>query len=583
MTTDRADNDRYRLAVRVAAVAGLFAFLVAALLLYDYTRRLVKDPLDSNVYKALLADVDQQPTNDALKTQLRQLDAELRHEYFRQRTFTTVGAGLLVFAVVIFLIAAKTAATLNRPLPSPAPLPAPTNRDAASKRAARWAVAAVAATMLVAGALAALTQVQPSATPSVPLAPSVASAPAALTPSPETPISDEEVAKMWPRFRGPGGAGVSAYTNIPEAWDGKAGKGILWKTTVPLPGNNSPIVWGKRIFLSGADERNREVFCFEADGGKLLWRKSVPGTPQSTASVPKVLEATGFAAPTTASDGRRVFAIFANGDLAAFDFAGNLVWSKSLGIPESSYGHASSLVIFKNLLLVQFDQGSVKSSKSKLFAFDVQTGNIVWQVPRPVPNSWSTPIVIRAADRDQIVATGDPWVIAYDLSKGTEIWRVNCLATDIGPSPVCAEGRVYVANDNSELSAMRANGRGDATATAILWKGEDGMPDTCSPLATRDFLFLLTSYGTLTCYDAEKGGVLWSEEFEEAFAASPSLVGNHVYLIARSGKAWIVDPSREKCIRVAEADLGEECATSPAFQNGRIYLRGKDHLICIGK
>jgi outer membrane protein assembly factor BamB len=96
-------------------------------------------------------------------------------------------------------------------------------------------------------------------------------------------------------------------------------------------------------------------------------------------------------------------------------------------------------------------------------------------------------------------------------------------------------------------------------------------------------VFLLASEGTLTCYDAVKGGVLWAEEFEEQFSASPSLVGNRVYLIANSGKAWIVEPTREKCKRIGEADLGEECVTSPAFQDGRIYLRGKDHVFCIGK
>ena len=328
---------------------------------------------------------------------------------------------------------------------------------------------------------------------------------------------DEEIAKMWPRFRGPGGLGISAYTNVPETWDAKSGKGIVWKTPVPLPGNNSPVVWGKRVFLSGADQRRREVYCFDADSGKLLWQQAAPGTPQSTARPPKVNDDTGYAAPTTATDGRRVFAIFANGDLAAFDFSGKLAWSKSLGIPENSYGHASSLAMYKNLLLVQFDQGSSRTPKSKLLAFDSATGKIVWQVDRPVPNSWASPIVIRHADREQIITAADPWVIAYNPADGAEIWRAKCLRTDIGPSPTFADGRVFVANDNCVLSAIRADGRGDVTATHVLWKGEDGMPDTCSPLATKEFVFLLTSFGTLTCYDAVKGDVLWAEDFEHRF------------------------------------------------------------------
>jgi outer membrane protein assembly factor BamB len=117
----------------------------------------------------------------------------------------------------------------------------------------------------------------------------------------------------------------------------------------------------------------------------------------------------------------------------------------------------------------------------------------------------------------------------------------------------------------------------------VLWAGEDGLPDICSPLAGKEFVFLLTSSGTLTCYDAVKGGVLWAEDFEEEFSSSPSLVGKRIYAIARTGKAWIVEPGRQKCRRIAQADLGERCVTSPAFQSGRIYLRGEKHLFCIGK
>jgi outer membrane protein assembly factor BamB len=233
-------------------------------------------------------------------------------------------------------------------------------------------------------------------------------------------------------------------------------------------------------------------------------------------------------------------------------------------------------------LLVQFDQGSSKSPKSKLYAFDSASGSIAWQVDRPVPNSWSTPIVIHSADRDQIITSADPWVISYNPTDGAELWRVKCLRTDIGPSPVFADGKVYVANDNAVLSAIRADGQGDVTATHIAWKGEDGMPDTCSPLATKDYVFLMASFGTLTCYDSAGGEMLWSEDFDGDFTASPGWAGSRLYLVSKSGKTYITEPTREKCQRIGEAGLGEECVTSPAFQDGRIYLRGKDHLFCIG-
>jgi outer membrane protein assembly factor BamB len=192
--------------------------------------------------------------------------------------------------------------------------------------------------------------------------------------------------------------------------------------------------------------------------------------------------------------------------------------------------------------------------------------------------------VIRVAGHDQLVTTCDPWVIAYDLPGGGELWRAKCLSQDVGPSPVFADGMVYApGSGDSPLCAIAADGHGDVTKSKLLWKGEDGLPDTCSPLATDKFVFLLTSGGMLTCYDAKQGDKLWEEDFEASFKASPGMAGNRLYLVAEDGKAFLVEPNAKACKRVGTADLGEPCVSSPAFQDGRIYLRGEHNLFCIGK
>ncbi len=140
-----------------------------------------------------------------------------------------------------------------------------------------------------------------------------------------------------------------------------------------------------------------------------------------------------------------------------------------------------------------------------------------------------------------------------------------------------------MANDRAALSAIGAGGSGDVTETHVRWSADIGVPDTCSPLVADMFVLVMTSYGTLTCYDKNSGGdPLWEEDFDTDFLSSPSLVDNRVYLFGKDGKAWIVEPTREECKRISEADLGEGCATSPAFQDGRIYVRGYEHLFCIG-
>jgi outer membrane protein assembly factor BamB len=175
-------------------------------------------------------------------------------------------------------------------------------------------------------------------------------------------------------------------------------------------------------------------------------------------------------------------------------------------------------------------------------------------------------------------------VIAYDAEKGGEIWRVKCLRQDVGPSPTFAGGVVYVVSQFPQLSAIRADGKGDVTKTKVLWIGEDGLPDTCSPLASEEFVLLLSSDGMLTCYEAKKGEKLWEEEFKDSnFCSSPSLVGKQVYLFSTEGKSWVVEPTRQKCRRIAEGSLGEKCVASPAFQDGRLYIRGEKNLFCLGK
>ena len=207
-----------------------------------------------------------------------------------------------------------------------------------------------------------------------------------------------------------------------------------------------------------------------------------------------------------ATDGRYVAAIFANGDLAAYALDGTLAWSKGLGIPENMYGHAASLAIYKDRLLVPFDQGEVEEHRSKLRALDIATGQTVWEQKRDVRMSWSTPIVVRVAGRDQVVTSAAPSIIAYDPAEGKELWRVTDApfeSTDAAPLPVAAGNFVVVVgNDSTPIYAIRADGNGDvrqATCSgragttcrtyAVLWPPKNSSSSrtamACLPATTR--------------------------------------------------------------------------------------------------
>ena len=141
-----------------------------------------------------------------------------------------------------------------------------------------------------------------------------------------------------------------------------------------------------------------------------------------------------------------------------------------------------------------------------------------------------------------------------------------------------------MANERPGYGAIRAGGSGDVTGSHLEWQTDTGAPDCCSPLVTDEFVLLLASYGTLTCYDAKTGDSepLWEEDFDGSFSSSPTLAGGNVYLFDEDGQVWIVTPTRTACTRVAENNLGEKCVTSPAFQDRRLFIRGGEHLFCVG-
>ncbi len=389
--------------------------------------------------------------------------------------------------------------------------------------------------------------------------------------------SAEELSQNWPRFRGPGGSGISAHSNVPLRFDMSEGGSVLWKSKIPLPGFNSPIVWENRIFLSGAKRDKREVYCFDADSGHLLWTGQVPSSSQINPE-----EGTGLAASTMATDGRRVFAIFATGDVAAFSFDGEKLWAKNLGTPDSRYGYATSLEVFRNLVLIQYDQATAEDGKSRLIALDGFSGNTVWEIKRPVSGSWTSPIVAQTPQGPQLITSAVPWVISYDPQNGRELWRASLPGNDAAPSPIFAGGFALAIKPDIELMAIKADGTGDVSKTHIAWRAQEGVGDICSPLSDGEFVFLLTTdYATLTCYRLSDGTMLWQQDLEKTFNASPSLVGQRLYLLATDGTMIVVQAGPEYK-ELARSELGDTCHASPAFADGRIFIRGDQNLYCIG-
>ncbi|MHB9132463.1 MAG: PQQ-like beta-propeller repeat protein [Armatimonadota bacterium] len=616
----------YQAAVRTAWVSGIFCLLVLILLLINVfrTRTLLysfqikaTDPKVTTRLNTLKDSLLTHPKDEQTKTEIRQADLQLRQELFRRKAFTEHGSYLLLGGIAIFLLSLKFAKQLRKALPKPDEEPAedPWMTAVMGRQSVTIIGICAGAFLVVTGVFSRHDLSRQFAFLPPPIKPVVESTETATspltgnptaagsaqnvafgdlsgqvgiasgsamissivpggTPSPLATVSSEQT---WPMFRGIDGSARALGSRYPTQWNGAEGKNILWKTAIPLPGKNSPVVWGNRLFLSGATEKQREVYCFDTDSGKLVWKQPVPSSGETA----DVMEETGYAASTMVANGKYACAIFPNGDLACFDFTGKLTWVKKLGAPENMYGYASSLAVYQDRLFVQFDEGSDEESRSALLCLEMATGRLLWQTARPMPSSWSSPILITVGKQRQIVTAGRPWVIAYDPANGHEIWKAQCLDGDVAPAPAFAGGLVFVANVNSKVAAIHPDGKGDITATKILWTATDGLPDTVSPVSDGDLLYLFVSEGTITCYDAHKGTRVWDHDMSKNLRASPILVGKLIYLLDEEGVMHLLQTGRSYK-EVGTAQLGEAAYATPAFVSGRIYIRGTSNLYCIG-
>lgn len=386
-------------------------------------------------------------------------------------------------------------------------------------------------------------------------------------------VSANTFCKNWPSFRGANGLGQATHATPPLKWNAEDGTGILWKIALPKHGMSSPIVWEDQIFLTGADEASRQIYCVDADTGELLWRhdvRGVPGSPED-GKIPDVLEETGYAAPTPTTNGKYVAAVFATGELVCVDPKGKRIWIKHLGIPNNHYGHASSLLCDESLLFVQYDQ----KENSQLLAFDMATGKQAWQAERGA-TSWSSPILAEHKGKKQLILTDSKAVEGYDPTSGKSLWRVECLSGEVASSAAYSDGTVFVANEGAPASAIDSSNREPKT----LWQWDESLPDAASPVANDKYLVVPTAFGVVSCLDVKTGKMRWEHEFDQGFSSSPILVGERVYIIDLSGNVQIFKMDGEFEL-IGTAVMGEPVYATPAFVDDRIYVRSLGHLFCI--
>lgn len=243
-----------------------------------------------------------------------------------------------------------------------------------------------------------------------------------------------------------------------------------------------------------------------------------------------------------------------------------------MGDAGNHYGHSSSLMLFQNVLIVQYDS----KITPRLTGLNTKTGETVWETPRKVKVSWASPLVVNTGIKTEILTVAEPIVASYNPLTGAENWQVDCIFGEVGPSVAFADGVVYAVNEYAKLVAIKIG-----ETPEIIWESDEYLSDVPSPVATKELLFMATSYGVVICYDAKTGEIYWEHEFDNGFYSSPMLVEGKIYLIDMQGIMHVFAAEKE-FVSIGESPLGEKCMTTPSFSEGKIYIRGNNHLFCIG-
>jgi outer membrane protein assembly factor BamB len=546
----------------IAVAAGIAAAVLSILMIVNILQVRSVDPLHSEALKTLEARLETEPANASLRQEIRALDLLARKAYFTHQWQIRTGGYMLFAFILLFLIALKYRASLRPALPDLTSEESPDMSWMQKVIARKWLIYGSTVFFVMALIIGILSEryFEPGGK--------------GTAGAQETAGTTdwEEINTQWPGFRGPGGIGVAYHTRVPVEWDGPSGQNIIWKVAVPRSGFSSPVIWNNKIFLSGGDAKVREVYCFAAESGDLLWTAECTDVPDSPSEKPQISEDTGYAAATMATNGTVVFAIFANGDIGAWDFEGSRVWARNLGLPDNHYGHSSSLVAYEDLVIIQYDQ----NTGGRLIALNAETGDFVYDVKRETEISWASPILVNTGTRDEVILNSNPSVISHDPATGEELWKVDCMMGEVAPSPAYAESMVYAVNEYAILVGIKT-GRD----TGIAWEFEDDLAEVSSPLAAGDFLFVAASWGTLSCFDRKSGERFWYHDFDDGFYASAIAAGENIYLIDVQGVMHVVKADREFTLVNSNA-LGERAVSTPAFMHDRIYIRGVRNLYCIG-
>ena len=376
-------------------------------------------------------------------------------------------------------------------------------------------------------------------------------------------------AEDWLQFRGTDHRGIAESSDLPTSISSE--KNITWKKSLPGRGLSSPIIIGDQIFLTAAsttDQSRLHIMCFDSNAGTTQWSREFWATGRTICH-----EKTCVAAPTPASDGKHIYALYSSNDLICLDLNGNLKWMRALmqDYPNASnsLGLASSPIIVSDTLIVQVEN----DSESFAAGIDLNKGTNIWKFPRTKKANWTSPIKV---GKNVVAIQGSEGVTAIEASSGKILWSYNEGASTIPSSVASKDGSTLFIPSNG-ITALKP--RNDNNTPEILWQEPQLRPGTASPIIVNDKIFIINRAGVLNAAKKDTGERLWRLRLEGPFSGSPVASKGHIYIASeRKGLLQSVDLSGKEGKITGTIELGETILGTPAIANDSLYVRSDHHL-----
>lgn len=396
-----------------------------------------------------------------------------------------------------------------------------------------------------------------------------------------SPAAPPNPALDWPAWRGPTRDGI-AHPNQSPPLRWSETNGVIWKMPVPGRGHGSPTVAGDRIFLATADRARQaqSVLCLERATGKTLWTTVV----HADQADPGKHANSSAASSTAACDGERVYINFLNGGAVhttALDLDGRILWQRKVSDFVTHQGFGSSPVLHEGLVLVSADN----RGGGAVAALDRQTGRVVWSETRPKLPNYTTPSILRAAGRTQMVLAGCNLITSLDPLTGKKLWEVNGSTEECVVTAVTDGERVFVSGGypRNHTVAIVADGSG-----AVAWQNTARVY-VPSMIARDGHLYAVMDAGLAVCWKSDTGEELWKERLGGDFYASPIMVGDRIYASNVSGTTFVFKATPQRFELLARNQLGNQAYASPVLCGSRLYLRvahtdgqRQEFLYCLG-